>query len=67
MMDVQPKFGGVVKIRFYFGYKIDILRDNELKFGCIVQCSPYNYIMMKLFKKIKIDPFLSKIKTHFYS
>ena len=31
-MDIQLKLGGVVKISFYFGYKIDILRDNGLKF-----------------------------------
>ena len=35
-MDIQPKLGGVVKIRFYFGYKIDISRDNRLKFGHII-------------------------------
>ena len=32
-MDIQPKLNGVVKIRFYFGYKIYILRDNRLKYG----------------------------------
>ena len=25
MIDIQPKLGGVVKIRFYCGYKIEIL------------------------------------------
>ena len=35
-MDTQPKLGGIVKIRFYFGYAIVILKDNGLKQG--VQC-----------------------------
>ena len=31
-MDIQLKIGGVVKISFYFGYQMGILRDNGLKF-----------------------------------
>ena len=31
-MDMQLKLGGVVKISFYFGYQMDILRNNGLKF-----------------------------------
>ena len=58
----QSKLGGVVKISFYFGYKIDILRDNELKFCRSIQCNPTNY-----FKTFKIDRFMSKIKTYFYN
>ena len=30
-MNIKPKLGGVVKILFYFGYKIEILRDDGLK------------------------------------
>ena len=36
-MDIQSKLGGVVKIRFYFGYKIDIFRDDRLTFGRTIQ------------------------------
>ena len=52
-MDVQLKLGGVVKIRFYFGYKIEVLKDNELKFGRSIQRNPNNDTI--------IYPFLSKI------
>ena len=45
-MDIQPKFGFSVKIRFHFGYKIEILRDNGLQFGCSIQCNPKNDTMM---------------------
>ena len=31
-MDIRPKNGGVLKISFYFGYQMDILRVNGLKF-----------------------------------
>ena len=36
LMEIQPKLGGVVKICFYFGYKIYILRDIALKFGRLI-------------------------------
>ena len=32
-MDIQPELGSSVKIRYYFPYTFDILRDNALKFG----------------------------------
>ena len=32
-INILPRLGNVVKIRFYFGYKINILRYNGLKFG----------------------------------
>ena len=51
-MDIQAKLGGGVKICFYFGYKLDILRDDRLKCGRTIQCSPTNDIMMKSFDNI---------------
>ena len=47
-MDIQPRLGGVAKIHFYLGYKIDILRDDELKFDRTIQCNAKNYKVMKL-------------------
>ena len=41
-MDIQPKLGGVVKIHFCFSYKLDILRDDGIKFGRSIHCNPTN-------------------------
>ena len=53
VMDMQPKLGGVVKVRFYFGYKIDIIKDNGIKFNRSIQCNPKNDIMIQSFKIIQ--------------
>ena len=58
------------KKRFYFSYKIDILRDNGLKFGVqysvIYNINPTKlYIIMKLFKNIQNLPFFEQIKNVF--
>ena len=55
----------VVKIGFNFGYKIDIFRDNRLKYDRLIQCYPSNNIAMKSLENIKNAHFLSKIRTYF--
>ena len=35
------------KIRFYYGYTVEILRDNVIKYGCSIQCNHTNDIMFK--------------------
>ena len=53
-MDIQPMIRGVVKIRSYFGCEVDVLRYNDLKIGCSIQCHPTNNITMDSFKNIII-------------
>ena len=63
-MDSEPKLGGVVKIRFYFSHKIDILRDDGLMFGRPIRCNHKNDIIVKSLKNILN---LRKLKTYFYN
>ena len=43
--------GRCFKETFYFGYKIDNLRDNGLKFLRLIQYNPTNDIMIKIIDK----------------
>ena len=43
--------GRFFKETFYFGYKIDILRDNGLKFLRLIQYNTTNDIMIKIIDK----------------
>ena len=50
-MNIQPKLGGVAKIRFYFGYEMTF---QEITQTCrLIQCKPTNYIIIKPIKNIK--------------
>ena len=56
-----------MKICFYFGYKIGILRGDGLKSSLSIERNPTNdNTMMKSFKILNL-PFLSTFKTHFYN
>ena len=48
-----------------FGYKIEISRDNVLKFGRLIQCHTTNNIMIKSFKNIQNLPFFEQNKNIF--
>ena len=50
---LPTKLGGVVKISFCFGYKIDILRDDGIKLGRTKQCKLINGGMMTSLKNIQ--------------
>ena len=58
-MGIQPKLGGVVKIRFI------LAMDSNL---VVHYCVTLQMILLRNhLKSLKIYPFLSKLKTYFYS
>ena len=44
----------VVKILLNFGYKVDVLRDNGLRFTRSKQCYPTNNIMIQKHSKLTL-------------